>query len=452
MAKSIVIIGNGISGITTARHIRKLDDTCRITVISGETPHFFSRTALMYVYMGHLKFEHTKPYEDWFWAKNRIDLVQGWVTEFDFNQQKIAVNGQSNSVIEYDTLVLALGSKPNFYDWPGQDLRGVQGLYSKQDLDTMERDTAGVTHGVIVGGGLIGIEMAEMLRSRGIGVTFLVRESSFWNNVLPAQESVLINEHIAQHHVDLRLGSELSEILPGQNGRVGAVVTKDGETIDCQFVGLTVGVSPNVSVFKNQNNTLLGTLEIDRGILVDAFLQTNQPHVYAVGDCVQHRMPPPGRRAVEQIWYTGRIMGETLAQTLCGKPTAYQPGVFFNSAKFFDIEYQTYGDLPAQLPAGCATFYWDKPGKNTAVRINYDQASGAVLGMNAFGIRQRHEVWDGWIAQKKTIQHVLQHLPEANFDPEFFKQHEGEIIGQFNAQTGSRLAVKSKKGLARMFS
>ena len=71
--KHVVIIGNGISGVTAARHIRKRSDH-RITIISSETPHFFSRTALMYVYMGHLKFEHTKPYEDWFWKKNKLDL------------------------------------------------------------------------------------------------------------------------------------------------------------------------------------------------------------------------------------------------------------------------------------------------------------------------------------------------------------------------------------------
>ncbi|MCB0301408.1 MAG: NAD(P)/FAD-dependent oxidoreductase, partial [Calditrichaeota bacterium] len=69
----LVIIGNGISGVTTARHVRKRSDM-RITIISAETDHFFSRTALMYIYMGHMKYEHTKPYEDWFWEKNRIEL------------------------------------------------------------------------------------------------------------------------------------------------------------------------------------------------------------------------------------------------------------------------------------------------------------------------------------------------------------------------------------------
>jgi NADH dehydrogenase FAD-containing subunit len=82
--QNIVIIGNGIAGITAARHIRKLSDY-KITVISGETDHFFSRTALMYIYMGHMKYENTKPYEDWFWKKNRIDLKRAWVKEIDYS-------------------------------------------------------------------------------------------------------------------------------------------------------------------------------------------------------------------------------------------------------------------------------------------------------------------------------------------------------------------------------
>ena len=86
----IVIIGNGISGVTLARHIRKLSDTetnsaeaKKITIISAETDYFFSRTALMYVYMGHMKFEHTQPYENWFWKKNRINLKKGYVKQVD---------------------------------------------------------------------------------------------------------------------------------------------------------------------------------------------------------------------------------------------------------------------------------------------------------------------------------------------------------------------------------
>ena len=138
--KKVVIIGNGISGITAARHIRKMSDH-EITVISAETDHFFSRTALMYIYMGHMKYENTKPYEDWFWEKNRINLVRKFVKEVDSDNKRLIYDDGGN--IEYDFLILAVGSKSNKFGWPGQDLEGVQGLYSYQDLEIMEKNSKG---------------------------------------------------------------------------------------------------------------------------------------------------------------------------------------------------------------------------------------------------------------------------------------------------------------------
>ncbi|MCU0369753.1 MAG: NAD(P)/FAD-dependent oxidoreductase [Cyclobacteriaceae bacterium] len=180
--KHVVIIGNGISGITAARNIRKRSNF-KITVISSESPYFFSRTALMYIYMGHMKFDHTKPYEDNFWSKNKIELVFDHVEQIETGSKVLHMRSEKS--IQYDILVIAVGSKPAFFNWPGQELTGVQGLYSLQDLQRMEEQTKGVKHAVIVGGGLIGIEMAEMLRSRNIEVTMLVREKEFWSNVLP---------------------------------------------------------------------------------------------------------------------------------------------------------------------------------------------------------------------------------------------------------------------------
>lgn len=439
----IIIIGNGISGVTAARHIRKLANH-RITIISGETDFFFSRTALMYIYLGHMKFEHTKPYEDDFWAKNRIELKRAWVEKIDFAQKKLHLNNESQA-FSYDKLILALGSTPNKFGWKGQGLKGVQGLYSYQDLENLEALSPHIKKAVIVGGGLIGVELAEMLHSRGIEVTFLVRENSFWNQVLPPEESAMINRHILQNHIELRLSSELDEIIGDENGQVKSIKTKSGEIIDCQFVGLTVGVSPNIASLRDSFQQ--GSLETHRGILVNEFLETNMPDVYAIGDCAEHQNPPTGRRAVEQIWYTGRIMGETVAQTICNRPTAYSPGVFFNSAKFFDIEYQTYGQVPAQLPADESTFYWEHASGEKCIRINYNTQIQSVTGINTFGIRMRHEVWDKWLSAGKSIDYVLENLPQANFDPEFFKQHEAEIIAKFNQETGASLRLKSKKGI-----
>jgi NAD(P)H-nitrite reductase large subunit len=332
--EKIVIIGNGISGVTCARHIRKNSDK-EILIISAETEYFFSRTALMYVFMGHMRFEDIKPYEDWFWEKNKIDLLFDYVNSIDTDNKSLVM--KSGKTVTYNKLILAVGSKPNKFGWPGQDLKGVTGLYSYQDLLEVDELAQTAKQSIIVGGGLIGVELAEMMLTRGIDVKFLVREANFWGNVLPKEDSQLISNHIKSHHVNLMFNTELDEIIDDGTGRVKGIKTKTGDIIDCQIVGLTPGVSPNVEFVKSSK------IEVERGIKINRYFETNIKDVYAIGDCAQFEQGVNGRRNIEQVWYTGRIMGETLAQTICGNKLAYNPGPWFNSAKFFDIEYQTYG-------------------------------------------------------------------------------------------------------------
>lgn len=430
----IVIIGNGISGVTAARHIRKRSDK-KITIISSESKHFFSRTALMYVYMGHMRFKDIKPYEDDFWTKNNLNIVQDYVEEIDTENKKLQLT--NSSPIEYDKLILALGSKPNRFGWKGQDLDGVQGLYSKQDLDLMEFNTRGIKHAVVVGGGLIGIEMVEMLLSRNITVDFLVREKHFWHGVLPIEESTLISEHIKKHHgVNLMLGSELEEIMADDSGRVKQIITKAGETIDCQFVGLTAGVSPNIKAVQNTN------IETGRGVKVNAFLETNVKDVFAIGDCAEQLSPVGERKALEQVWYTGRMMGETVAQTICDSPTEYQPGHWFNSAKFFDIEYQTYGWVWNKLREGEEDFVYQHPTKEILLHFVFDKETKEFKGVNTFGVRLRHEIFDTWLTEKASINTVLQNLKMANFDPEFYSSFEKDLISKYNQTFNTDLQLQ----------
>ena len=272
----IAIIGNGISGITAARVLRQLSGSCQITVISAESDYFFSRTALMYVYMGHLRFQDTQPYETWFWEKNRITLKKAQIQSIDPASKSLLCS--TGEQIPYDKLIIATGSKSNKFDWPGKNLQNVHCLYSLQDLEAMERGSAGLQRAVIVGGGLIGIEMAEMFHSRHIPVSFLVREPSFWNVTLPAEESDMINRHIQEYGIDLHLNTELKEVLDDGTGKVAAVLTTAGKRIDCGYVGLTVGGSPNIDFLQGSG------IATKRGVLVNDFLQTYLPDVYAIGD------------------------------------------------------------------------------------------------------------------------------------------------------------------------
>ncbi|MDB5269047.1 MAG: hypothetical protein JWP58_2087 [Hymenobacter sp.] len=437
----LVILGNGITGVTCALTVRRLRPEARITLVSGESAHHYARTALMYVYMGHLRPQDIKPYADWFWEENRLALVHATATALNTAENLLIL--ADGTTLPYDQLLLATGSESKRFGWPGQHLAGVQGLYGLPDLEAMTRDTHGIGRGVVVGGGLIGVELAEMLHSRGIEPVVLVREARYWASVLPPEEAYLVDRQFQENHVAVRYGTELREILGDAQGRVRAVVTTAGEEITCQWIGLATGVRPNLTLANTSN------VETAQGILVDEFLRTSVPNVFAAGDCAQHRRPGSGAVPIEQLWYTGRMQGETVAHTICGQPTPYRRGIWFNSAKFFNLEYQTYGQAPAGPVPGLTSFYWEHPNSRAAVRVYFQSgAPHAVVGFNALGLRLRHAVCEQWIAQRTPVATVLSHFGAANFDPEFFPQHEKAVVADFNRQfPGQPVALKQRKGL-----
>lgn len=437
MSKKVVIIGNGISGVTAAREIRKRN-ACEITIVSSESKYFFSRTALMYVFMGHMRFEDTQPFENNFWKNNRIHLVFNKVETIQTDDKTILLD--SGETLAYDDLILATGSISNVFNWRGTQYEGVQGLYSKQDLESLEYRIPKIKKAVIVGGGLIGIELAEMLLSRNIEVHFLVREKRFWNGVLPNEDADFVGEHLKHHNgLHMHYGEELTEIFGNEKEGVNSISTNSGLNLEVQFVGLTVGVSPNISFLKNSS------IETDRGILINRNLETNIKNIYAIGDCAQMRHAIGKRREIEQVWYTGRMMGETIAETICGNPTEYNPRNWFNSAKFFDLEYQTYGWVLAKKEESETNFIWKDSKKERMLHFVFDKITEEFIGVNCFGIRLRHELLDAWLTVKKDISFVLQNFSAANFDPEFFQKFEKELLDQFNKEFDKKLLLHPKK-------
>lgn len=440
-ARRIVIIGNGISGITLARQLRKRGDD-HITVISSESDHFYSRPALMYVYMGHMQYQHTKPYEDGFWEKNKIELKRAFVQKVNTTDKILQLDDHSE--LTYDVLVIASGSHPNLGSWHGNHFEGVQGLVSLQDLERMEENTRGISKAVVVGGGLIGIEMVEMLRSRNIHVTYLVREFKFWNRVIGDVEADLVERHfIADHNVELRTLTELKEIKGNEDGRVRSVLTSRDEEIECDFLGICIGVLPTVAFLEGSG------IKTERGVLINEKFETNIRDVYAIGDCAEFEKALPGRMKTEQIWYTGRMQGETLAALLSGENTSYQPGNYFNSAKLFDIEFQVYSRT-VNIPEHCTSVVWFDYHRRCSIRVFYQPDSGIFEGISLLGIRYRHEVCDRWLKENRSMDYVMEHLSDANFDPEFYPQHEQKVLDIYNEKTGKKLRLK-KRNWQRIF-
>ncbi len=418
----VVILGNGVAGVSAALKLRELQPAWEITIVSGESKYHYSRPALMYIFMGHMRYQETKPFADSFWAQQRLELVRAWVTRIDTSEKKLELHGQAP--LGYDQLLIATGSKSNKFGWPGQDLDGVQGLWSLQDLKLLYANAERARKAVIVGGGLIGIELAEMLHSRGIHVTFLVMESSYWNNILPDGESGMINREIRAHGIELRLETQLDHVVDDGTGRCRAVVTNHGDEIDCQIVGLTAGVSPNIAVLEGSD------IEAGRGVLVDGNLRTSAPDVFAAGDCAEIRAKGDERNTIQQVWYTGKMQGEFAARGLAGKATGdYDSGIYFNSAKFLDLEYHTYG-LVGRHIAGEENLYWEHPNGKHAVRIVYTDEG--VIGLNTMGLRWRHEVCERWLRDRISVDEAVRRLEEPYFEPELYFRHEPFIRRAFS--------------------
>lgn len=416
-----VILGNGVTGVSAALALRKLCPDRRITILSGESKYHYSRPALMYIFMGHMRYQDTKPFEDSLWEEQRLELVRDWVTRVDTEKRELVLH--KGQPLAFDQLLVATGSKSNKFGWPGQDLDGVQGLWGLQDLTTMYETVKRTRAAAIVGGGLIGLEMAEMLHSRGIHVSLVVREKSYWANIMPAEESAMLNRIIKASGIELLLETELDEVLDDGDGRCRGIRTKDGREIACELVGLTAGVSPNVGVLAGSG------IETGRGVLVDKQLRTNVAGIFAAGDCAEIVEDGDARNTLQQVWYTGKMQGEFAARSMAGEEVGdYDAGIWFNSAKFLDLEYHTYGLVNRHIE-GEKNIFWKHANDKHSVRIVYTDEG--VIGFNTMGQRWRHEVCERWLKEKLPVRDVIARLEEAHFEPELFKRHEAEMRRTF---------------------
>ncbi len=400
----IVIIGNGVAGITAARFLRKGSDA-DITVVSDEAPFHFSRPAMMYVSMGQLTFAHTKPYEDWFWSKNRIGLRSGKVLALRPHLTGISVAFDDGTELEATHVILATGSVAALPEWSGRTLRGVQTYVHAGDLDRLEENLKGARHGVVIGGGLIGVEAAEVLHARGVQTTFLIRESAMYRKVFPELEAQWITKHIADHGIHVACGVEVASLHARADDatRVGMVRTTSGMDIQADIVVVATGVRPRVEL------AMASGVAVARGIVVDDRFRTSVPNVFAIGDCAEL---PTG---VQQLWYTARQHGEHVASVILGRDRPYDGGVYFNSAKFFDLEWQVYGHVPATSGADDSFVWTDEPHQR-CLRIAH--RDGRVIGIHGIGVRLRQETCTQWIEQGAMIHDVRRTIRRAIFDPE----------------------------------
>ncbi|CAM4049177.1 Assimilatory nitrite reductase large subunit [Bordetella tumbae] len=300
---SLVVVGNGMAGMRTVEELLQLaPDLYDITVFGAEPHGNYNRILLSPVLAGEKSVGDIMLNTREWYAQYGITLHAGDpVVQIDRSRR--LVHAQSGLQVRYDRLLIATGSRPFIPPVPGSDLDGVIGFRDIQDVETMLEASRQHHHAVVIGGGLLGLEAANGLLRQGMTVTVVHLHPSLMERQLDAPASSLLQRALESSGLRFEMSAQTAELVGTE--RVIAVRFKDGREIAADLVVMATGVRPNVDLARDSG------LHCERAIVVDDTLQTYDPCVYAVGECVEHRRSTFG--LVAPIWEQARVCAAHLA-------------------------------------------------------------------------------------------------------------------------------------------
>ena len=303
MKPSLVVVGNGMAGMRTVEELLALaPDLYDITVFGAEPRVNYNRIMLSPVLAGEKTFDEILLHPRSWYEEHGITLHAGDpVVAID--RKRRTVRARSGKEVQYDRLLLATGSQPFIVPVPGSDLPGVVGFRDLDDVDTMLQAARDGKHAVVIGGGLLGLEAANGLLRQGMDVTVVHLTQSLLNQQLDVDASLLLKSALEGRGLRILLGAQTEAILG--NGKVQGVRFKDGTEVPADLVVMAAGVRPNIALARDAG------LHVERAIVVDDTLQSYDPRVYAVGECIQHRKATFG--LVAPIWDQARVCAAHLA-------------------------------------------------------------------------------------------------------------------------------------------
>jgi len=329
----LVMVGNGMAGVRTIEELLKLaPDLYDITVFGAEPYANYNRILLSPVLAGEQTIDEIMLNTvDWY-ADNHITLHLGkTITQID--RVKRCVHATDGTVAEYDRLLLATGSNPFMLPIPGKDLEGVISYRDIHDTNAMIAAAEKHTHAVVIGGGLLGLEAANGLKLRGMDVTVVHLMPSLMERQLDVTAAGLLQKSLEDKGLKFKLSTQTQEIV-GEEGKVAAIKFKSGETIPAELVVMAVGIRPNTALAESAG------LHCNKGIVVNDTMQTFDPRIYAVGECVSHRGTAYG--LVAPLFEMAKVCANHLAKMGIGR---YVGSVTSTKLKVTGIDLFSAGDF-----------------------------------------------------------------------------------------------------------
>ncbi len=279
----LVMIGNGMAGVRTLEELLKIaPDLYDITVFGAEPHPNYNRILLSPVLAGEQTFDDIVLNDLAWYADHGIELRLGRkVLEIDRVRRQVIADDGSRAA--YDRLLIATGSRPFMLPIPGNTLDGVIGYRDIADTRLMLDSANRHRRAVVIGGGLLGLEAAHGLKLRGMDVSVVHNGATLLERQLDERAGRLLQAALEHRGLHFALGKQTSELIGNAAGRVSAVRFSDGESLPADLVVMAAGIRPNIELAQRAG------LPCARGILVDDTLQSFDPRVYAVGECVSHR-------------------------------------------------------------------------------------------------------------------------------------------------------------------
>jgi 3-phenylpropionate/trans-cinnamate dioxygenase ferredoxin reductase component len=316
-----VIIGFGVAGIAAVEAIRSVDDSGTITLISNDPHGYYSRPGLAYYLTGELHHAALYPRSPKDFAQLKFQTLLVNARGIDRQNQAVVLDGKPP--LPYDRLLLATGAQALPLKVPGANLEGVLKLDHLSDAKAIMKHARRGKTAVVVGGGITALELVEGLVARGMKVHYLLRGDRYWSNVLDEQESHIVEHRLQEEGVKLHYHAEITEII-GKQSQVKAVHLQSGEIINCELIAYAIGIRPRIELAKQAG------LGVDRGILVDNYMQTNDPNIFSAGDVAQTYDPSTGTHILDSLWTPARQQGYAAGLNMAGKKTQYLKGMSFN--------------------------------------------------------------------------------------------------------------------------
>lgn len=366
--QKLVVVGNGMAGIRTVEELLALaPDLYDITVFGAEPHTNYNRILLSPVLTGERTLQDiVLNDEDWY-ARHGIRLLRDRkVTRVD--RLRRVVQADDGTEAPYDRLLLATGSNPFILPVPGNDLDGVVAFRDIGDVNRMIEASSRYRHAVVIGGGLLGLEAANGLAARGMDVSVVHLGPALLDRQLDGEASAMLRRSLEARGLTFLLGHQTQAILGGGDGRVRALRFADGQEIPADLVVMAAGVRPNTELAERCG------LHVDRGVVVTDTLQTYDPRIYAVGECVSHRGTAYG--LVAPLFEQAKVAANHLALHGIGR---YEGSVTSAKLKVSGIDLFSAGDFAGDGQAESITLSDALDGVYKKLVIRGDKLVGACL-------------------------------------------------------------------------